>query len=35
MKKCIDFLIDFWTHLGSILGAFLEQIRFQNHARIE
>ena len=32
MKKCIVFLIDFWTHVGSIFEAFLKQIRLRIHA---
>ena len=35
MKNCIDFLNDVLRHFGSILCAFLEQVRIQNHAKIE
>ena len=35
VRNCIDFLMDFWSHFGSILDAFLEPFRFQNRARIE
>ena len=35
MKNCIDFLNDFLIHFGSILTAFLKQVRIQNHAKIE
>ena len=34
LKKCIEFLIEFWSNFCCILGAFFEQIRFQNQGTI-
>ena len=34
MKKSSDFFLDFWSHFGSILGAFFHHFCLQNHASI-